>query len=229
MKKITSSLLALYLLITALLVATLLLSSASAKTPQDFAVIDSKGNELSNIIVEIKQTTGTHAITRSDGGRSIATMEQIDQQFVPHILPIATGQSVVFPNIDDVFHHVYSFSPAKTFEITLEQTVTSDPISFDEAGIVELGCNVHDWMLGYIYVSGADVFGQTDLTGNFAAALPAGEYEISIWHPRLHEDDMKASYQIQVGTSSEAHKLQLSKPLYPSLTGYDNVEVTDAY
>jgi len=80
-------------------------------------------------------------------------MDQRELQFVPSILPVHTGTPVVFPNSDPVAHQVYSFSPAKRFALGLYRGQQHAPIVFDRPGVVVLGCNIHDNMLGYIYVT----------------------------------------------------------------------------
>ena len=84
-------------------------------------------------------------------GREI--VDQINLEFVPHVKPVVVGSPVYFPNKDDVRHHVYSFSPAKRFELPLYSGTPAAPVVFDRPGIVAIGCNIHDWMLGYIYVA----------------------------------------------------------------------------
>ena len=69
------------------------------------------------------------------------------------------------PNRDNIRHHVYSFSPAKRFELPLYAGVPTQPVLFDKAGVVVLGCNIHDWMIGYIYVSDSPWFGKTGADG----------------------------------------------------------------
>ena len=111
---------------------------------------------------------------------------QRDQDFKPYVTPIVVGTRVSFPNRDTVQHHVYSVSPAKKFEIPLYIGESTATILFDRPGPVTLGCNIHDWMVAYIYVlatpyyakTGAD--GAADITG-----LPPGRYTLELWHPRL--------------------------------------------
>ena len=79
-----------------------------------------------------------------------AIMNQIDKQFAPHVLVVQSGTDISFPNADNLFHHVYSFSPTKQFELKLYKEFTAEPLRFEQAGIVDIGCNIHDWMLGYI-------------------------------------------------------------------------------
>lgn len=113
-----------------------------------------------------------------------AIMNQINKQFVPHVLVVPRNTEITFPNADNVFHHVYSFSPAKQFELKLYKEFTAEPLFFEQPGIVDIGCNIHDWMLGYIVVSESPYFLKTDDTGSAGVALPKGQYRLSFWHPQ---------------------------------------------
>jgi plastocyanin len=118
-------------------------------------------------------------------GSRAAAIEQIDREFVPYVSVIQTGTSVSFPNRDSIMHHVYSFSPAKPFEIKLYTGKSPGQILFDKPGVVTLGCNIHDWMIGYILVVATPHFAKTGPTGNaLLRDLPAGSYELNAWHPQ---------------------------------------------
>ena len=67
-------------------------------------------------------------------------MAQEKRQFVPGVLVVPVGTEVRFPNHDTVRHHVYSFSPAKKFELKLYSGTPSNPVLFDKSGVVTLGC-----------------------------------------------------------------------------------------
>ncbi|HAW22137.1 MAG TPA: hypothetical protein DCX38_02040, partial [Pseudomonas sp.] len=114
-----------------------------------------------------------------------AVMDQIDKQFVPAVLAVATGTAVSFPNRDDIRHQVYSFSPAKRFELRLYEGTPSAPVTFDQPGLVILGCNIHDWMLGYVYITDDPWFGVSDAEGRIQLDAPAGQYPAPLWHPAL--------------------------------------------
>ena len=114
-----------------------------------------------------------------------AAIDQVNKEFVPVLSVIQTGTSVVFPNRDNIRHHVYSFSPAKMFELKLYSGQPAAPIVFDKPGIVVLGCNIHDWMISYVVVVDTPYFGKTNASGIARLDdLPPGEYELKIWHYR---------------------------------------------
>jgi len=111
---------------------------------------------------------------------------QQDQEFHPYVTAIVVGTRVVFPNKDNVQHHVYSVSPAKKFEIPLYIGDSTATIVFDRPGPVTLGCNIHDWMVAYILVLDTPYFATTGKDGAAEiSGLPPGLYRLEVWHPRL--------------------------------------------
>ena len=117
-------------------------------------------------------------------------VDQVDKQFVPYVKVIYAGATVKFPNKDNIRHQVYSFSPAKKFELPLYAGTEAAPVSFDKPGVVVLGCNIHDWMIGYIYVADTPFFTKTEALGMAALdELPAGEYLVRIWHPSMDQTE----------------------------------------
>jgi plastocyanin len=116
----------------------------------------------------------------------VDVVDQVDKQFVPYVRVIYAGSTVRFPNKDNIQHQVYSFSPAKKFELPLYAGRQVPPVLFDKPGIVVLGCNIHDWMLAYIYVANTPFFAQTTAAGTATLGnLPGGEYTVRIWHPGM--------------------------------------------
>jgi hypothetical protein len=110
---------------------------------------------------------------------------QKDQEFSPYVTPIVVGTKVVFPNLDNVQHHVYSVSPAKRFEIPLYIGDSKETIVFDRPGIVTLGCNIHDWMVAYVIVLSTPYYAKTGSDGTAeVSGLPPGHYRLEVWHPR---------------------------------------------
>ncbi|HEY5079241.1 MAG TPA: hypothetical protein VII43_05315 [Opitutaceae bacterium] len=110
---------------------------------------------------------------------------QKDQEFSPYVTPIVVGTRVVFPNLDNVQHHVYSVSPAKRFEIPLYIGDSKETIVFDHEGIVTLGCNIHDWMVAYVLVLATPYFAKTGAEGTAeVSGIPPGHYRLAVWHPR---------------------------------------------
>lgn len=128
------------------------------------------------------------ADVETDGTNTAGVLRQVEQrgqEFRPGAIIIQQGDQVSFPNLDRTRHHIYSFSEARPFEIELYSGTPAEPIRFDRPGVVTLGCNIHDWMYGIIYVSPTPHAALTDARGMAHLELPApGRYEVEIWHPR---------------------------------------------
>jgi plastocyanin len=108
---------------------------------------------------------------------------QKDKRFVPHVLAVPVGSSINFRNEDEIFHNVFSLSPTAKFDTGLHKAGVETPVSFDRAGVVELLCNIHATMLGYLVVVDTPWYAVADGTGNFQIKnVPPGEYEASVWH-----------------------------------------------
>jgi len=112
-------------------------------------------------------------------------IEQRHRQFLPLVTVIQVGTEIAFPNHDTVRHHVYSFSPAKTFEIKLYSGTGKSEL-FDKPGTVVVGCNIHDQMVAYIHVVPTPYFAKTDASGKAVlTGLVPGNYQLKAWHYRL--------------------------------------------
>ncbi len=146
-----------------------------------------------------------------------AIMDQVDRAFAPDVLVIPVGSTVTFPNSDSVSHQIYSFSPAKRFQLPLYRGTPYPPVHFDQAGVVTLGCNIHDEMVGYLVVTDAPYFGRTDTSGAWSVEVPRGRYRITIWHPRMRDDPADLERELTVGETDRAElALRLGKPLTPA-------------
>lgn len=152
-----------------------LLSSCSLLQAKSLTVADPSGKPVVNAVVSVDS-----AQTPPPG---TAVMDQIDRQFVPEVLAVPVGTSVAFPNSDNIRHHVYSFSQAKPFEIKLYAGTAAEPVTFDKTGIVALGCNIHDKMIGYIYVYDKSLVYVTDKNGQ--VEVPDTASAVTLWHPNL--------------------------------------------
>ncbi len=154
-------------------------SAFAVEAAHNFIVIDKSGNPVSNAVIEVLTTAAASTPSK------VAVMDQVDKQFKPQYLVVQQGQSVVFPNNDNIRHHVYSFSPAKRFEIKLYAEYVEAPILFEKQGVVVLGCNIHDRMVGYIYVAGSSYAALTGKAGTVEIIAPMEINSIRVWHNHL--------------------------------------------
>ncbi len=144
----------------------------------EVTIKDAKGAAVEDAVVWAMPKPGP-APARKQG----AAVGQKDKTFIPFVTVVQTGTAVQFPNQDPIRHHVYSFSPAKVFEIKLYAGTPAAPIVFDKPGEVVLGCNIHDHMLAYIYVVDTPYFAKTGKEGRARLEnLPGGDYELLMWH-----------------------------------------------
>ena len=140
------------------------------------------------------------------------SVDQIEKEFVANVTVVNVGSRVFFPNSDDILHHVYSFSPAKVFELPLYGNGRSVEFSqiFDQTGVVELGCNIHDWMLGYVYVAETTLAIKTDENGQAVLdGVPEGTYTVSVWHPRATEGSPELQHSVEF-SDAEPSTLRLA-------------------
>ena len=144
-------------------------------------VKDAHGNGLPDAAIYVEPLTGTPPARPRP-----AEIEQKNRKFMPLVTVVQTGSEIAFPNNDTVRHHVYSFSPAKPFELKLYSGTPGNPVLFDKPGTVVIGCNIHDRMVAYIQVVNTPYFGKTSDTGKVRITdLPAGRYRLKAWHPQL--------------------------------------------
>jgi plastocyanin len=131
---------------------------------------------------------------------------QADRRFVPTVSVVTVGSAVNFPNRDTVRHHVYSFSPAKRFEIKLYVGTPAAPVVFDQPGIAVLGCNIHDTMAAWVVIVDTPFFGRTGTDGRWSAAVPPGRYRLRAWHPAMAVGATPSDEALTVdGNGARAH------------------------
>jgi plastocyanin len=130
-------------------------------------------------------------------------VDQVDKQFVPYVKAVFVGSKVRFPNSDNIRHQVYSFSPAKKFELPLYAGTDAPPVVFDKPGVVVLGCNIHDWMVAYVYVSETPYFTKTGAAGTSAIEdLPPGDYSVRVWHPSMERAEETTLRRVTLSAES---------------------------
>lgn len=146
-----------------------------------------------------------------------ATMLQKDKRFQPHILAIAAGTFVDFPNEDPIFHNAFSSYNGQVFDVGLYPPGSSKSVQFSRVGIVRVFCNIHSSMSAVIVVLPTPFFATSGRDGSFQIPnVPPGEYQLSVFHERATEAALRAlSRRISVGDGP----LQLP-PIVISEAGY---------
>jgi plastocyanin len=164
-------------------------------------VTDDQGQPVADAVVVAVPADGNPRPPTKAGDRPhTGLVDQVDKEFTPNVTAILVGTAVTFPNHDNVRHQVYSFSPAKRFELPLYAGVPAEPVVFDKPGGVVLGCNIHDWMVGYVYVSESPYFAKTGSDGRVLLAdLPARAYTLRVWHPQLDGAEEATQKSVDAG------------------------------
>lgn len=172
-------------------------------------VTDQQGKPLSDAVVELYDPAST---AKTSG---IAEVAQQDLTFRPFVSAVQVGSKVDFPNQDKTRHHVYSFSPAKSFELKLYAGKPEEPLLFDKAGVVALGCNIHDYMQAYIYVGESAYLAVSGEDGIARFTdVPDASYQLKLWHP--WQDAEVAAQQVQVPFTALSLKLAVSRQEKPT-------------
>jgi len=191
-------------------------SAPLCAAPLTVRVVDSGGKPVADAVVTVRPASGVRA---ARGGGPFV-MAQKGMQFHPFVLVVPVGGSVSFPNQDPTKHDVYSFSPAKTFELKLFAKDQSRSVTFDKPGVVALGCNIHDQMTAFIVVTDSAWTAKTDRRGvvSFADA-PSGPGRVTVWHPYLRAPGNSVTQPLASGAGGAVFKVALRPPPMP-MPGY---------
>lgn len=184
------------------LIGVLFIWQSLAYAEVKIRVLDADGSPVSNAVVSLPRSKESK--TESQSGNTdenrIAVMDQVAKQFLPHVLIVESGQPVVFPNSDQVRHHVYSFSKPNDFEIRLYSGNQTEPLIFDYPGVVILGCNIHDQMLGFIYVHNNEIARVSDQNGyvvfDEVPSTAVQTQNVTVWHSQLSSNKTERLSQV---------------------------------
>ena len=196
-------------------------AAAANAAPFEMQFTSVDGKPQGGVVVTLRSTDASRPFARPAAKPDV--MDQISRLdatnrtirlFAPHVVVIPVGSRVSFPNSDTVAHQVYSVSKVKEFHLPLYSGKSQDPVLFDQAGIVPVGCNIHDQMLGYIYVVEAQYFGQADHDGRWSVAnVEPGDYQLTIWHPRSNKQIPVLEQRISVKAEGTQLNLRAEKKL----------------
>ena len=204
------------LIIILLLVAVHAAPAAAA--PLAVRVTDAKGRPVRDAVVTLRPI-GVAA--RAPAASGSYTVFQKSMQFHPFVSVVPVGANVSVPNRDATKHHVYSFSPAKRFELKLFARDQSRSVRFDKPGVVALGCNIHDKMSAFLVVTDSPWTARTDGQGvvQFANA-PSAPARLVVWHPYLRAPANSVGKRIAAGQRTERFTVNLRSPPMPMSHDY---------
>lgn len=190
----------------------ILLAAAAYARELQVQVVGLDNNPLADAVVYVEATDESLTIPAK-----MAVMDQQNKIFVPHVLAVPAGTLVDFPNTDSVNHYVYSFSEIKKFQFKLfKGNLEKHQMLFDKPGLVTLGCNIHDFMLGYIFVAPTPYVGVSDSKGHLMLNLPEkGEFNLAVWHERANENLSQLTKKINMESVRQSIQIKFIKALKP--------------
>jgi plastocyanin len=174
-------------------------------------VTDEAGQPLPDAVVMLETTATPKPPVRP---MPMVEVSQARRQFQPRVTVVTVGTPVNFPNFDTVRHHVYSFSPIKTFELKLYAGVPAQPVVFDKPGAAVLGCNIHDRMAAWVVVVDTPYHARTDARGQVQLdGVPPGSYRLRAWHAGVPAGKEPAPVALNVAVGDA--RAQLTLPAVP--------------
>src|SRR4029079_12845447 len=194
------------------------LAAPLVAAPLTVRVVDPAGHPVRDAVVTL-YPAGVAARAPRGGGRY--TVSQKNIQFHPFLSIVPVGADVSFPNLDPTKHHVYSFSPAKKFELKLFAKDQSRTVHFDKAGVVALGCNIHDQMSAFIVVTDSAWTARTNAQGiaSFGDA-PSAPARLTVWHPYLRAPGGMIQQAVAPTQRSLSFQVRLRPPPAMAMTDY---------
>ena len=187
-------------------------------------VSDAGGHPVGNAVVTLTPESPPAAAAPEPVTRYV---DQRDETFIPYVQVLRPGDRVVFRNSDGTRHHVYSFSEAKAFEFLLRPGESSPPVTLDQAGLVAVGCNIHDHMIAYLLISPAPAQVTPSQGQVVFEHLPPGRYTVTVWHPQLRPGQTQPSAVATVGAGADAQRADFSLSLVPDPRGFADREHLD--
>jgi plastocyanin len=186
----------------------------------------SLGTSISILKISVKDKSdapvaGAVLMLEPSDGRSMSSrinkrdiaVDQVDREFVPKTTLTSVGARLSFPNRDVVQHSVYSFSKAKTFEIPIYAGESPQVLTLDKAGVITLGCNIHDWMLGYVVVVDTPIAELSKADGIVTLTdMPKGKYTVRVWHPHAKPVEHMQAIELTEAEQRVDIRLELATP-----------------
>ena len=185
-------------------------ASPLSAAPLTVRVVDPSGRPVHDAVVTL-YPAGNAARPARAAGRVVVS--QKDLKFHPFLTIVPVGADVSFPNLDPTKHHVYSFSAAKKFELRLFAKDQSRTVHFEKAGVVALGCNIHDQMAAFIVVTDSAWTARTNAQGvaQFADA-PNAPGRVVVWHPYLRAPGGQLQQAVSSAQRSVGFQVRLRPP-----------------
>jgi plastocyanin len=187
---------------------------------------DGHGHAAADAVVWLTSPAPSDAATTSMPPVT-RVIDQRMETFVPYVQLLHPGDKVVFRNSDSTRHHVYSFASIRTFEFVLRPGESSPALEMDKPGIAAVGCNIHDHMITYLFVSTTAAISISGVDGTVTLDhLAPGPYTVHVWHPQLHPGRPEPSRHVDVDGPA-ATQATISLSLLPDPRMFMNREHLD--
>lgn len=200
-----------------LMIAALFLGNARFAPAAEVIVhlSDGRGHPVNDAVVMLMPATA--AVAKSPAGPPATyIIDHHDESFIPYVQVLRPGDKVMFRNSDSTRHHVYSFAAIKTFEFVLRPGESSPALSMDQAGIAAVGCNIHDHMATYLFVSAVPAIAMSSHDGSATLGhLAPGRYTAHVWHPQLHPGHPEPIQNVTIVGDTDTVQLSFTLSLLP--------------
>jgi plastocyanin len=139
--------------------------------------------ERSHVVIYLEGVDTQAAATHSSPAFS---MPQLNRQFSTDLLVIPVGATVSFPNLDPIFHNIFSLSKPKTFDLGSYDKGETRKVTFPKPGVVYVYCHLHPNMEGTIFITPNGWYTQADASGRYTIKdVPPGRYTLVAWHKKV--------------------------------------------
>jgi len=157
------------------------------------------GQALADMVVYLEPLNGQVL----DQSSKKVIVGQFDKSFTPYISVSQSKSTVNFVNKDDITHHIYSAGSDNKFSFKIRAGETNASTQFSHATEVAMGCNIHDWMSGYLLVVDTPYFGKTDIKGQVSFDVnKQGQYKVVVWHPQMQAENNRMSIEKNISAPS---------------------------
>ncbi len=182
-----------------ILAALALAPAAGRATELDILLRDQRGAPVADAIVVLSADA---AITPPS---QTTLVDQKNEAFTSLVSLLRPGDSIRFHNSDKVLHHVYSFARLNPFDVHVRPGETTAEVLYATAGLAAIGCNVHDDMLTYAFVTDRPFAAKTGSDGRARILdAPEGETRLAIWHPRQQAKDQTIEADIVISGTEQS-------------------------
>lgn len=174
-------------------VISIALSASLSAAELSIRIVENNAHPVHDTVVELIGTDIEPALVTH------LAISQVDKEYIPELSIIPRGSNVTFLNKDPFKHHVYSVSKGNDFDLPLYEGEPAEQITFNTPGVVKMGCNIHDWMLAFAYISQSERVETTDASGLVVFKdLAPGQYQLNVWNPRLRNNKKVISQSISI-------------------------------